>query len=77
MVDKTNPFIAKISAADAAGSKTPAKFEWTYTERDKSYSGSVKSLKVSPFDGNIYGLTKGTSLIKLDSDNGSVIAKSG
>jgi hypothetical protein len=71
------PFIARISANDAAGSTAPTKFEWTYAERDKTYRGSVKSLKVSPFDGNIYGLTKGTSLIKLESHDGAVAGKSG
>jgi len=61
MAASGEPFFAKISADDVAGSSAPTKFEWTYSETAKSSKGSVKSMKMND-EGTIYGVAgvKGT-----------------
>ena len=54
-----NPFIAKVSAADAAGTSAPSSFEWEYELTPPSdtsaYQGSAKALRVDSSD-NIYAI---------------------
>lgn len=65
-VSEATPFIGKISAADAAGSSTPASFEWTYTNTDAAYMGSAKALRIDASD-NVFSIAgTNSAVIKLD-----------
>jgi len=70
-VAEGSPFIAKVSAADAAGTSAPSSFEWEYEvtpDSDSSpYQGAAKALRVDSSD-NIYAIlgVKG-AVVKLNS----------
>ena len=64
-MNEGKPSIAKISASDVAGSKTPSKFEWTFTEPDQSkvFRGGAKSIRINGEDKIIASVGGSTTLI--------------
>lgn len=59
------PYMAKITAADAAASSAPSSFDWTYSG---TVEGSTRSLRVDSSD-NVYAISGSTcNLTKLSSD---------
>jgi hypothetical protein len=60
------PFIAKVSAEDAAGDSAPTSFEWTYTKSIEEESvGSAKAIRIDS-DDNVYAVIGYSVLVKLD-----------
>lgn len=73
IIEDGTPYMAKITAADAAASSAPSGFDWTYSG---SVEGSTRSLRVDSSD-NIYAISGATcNLVKLASD-GSLTWDSG
>lgn len=76
IITDAKPFLAKISAASAAGSATPSGFGWTYTEADPVYAGSTKAIRIDASDNIFANVGTRSAVVKLDS-TGGVAWKSG
>jgi len=63
-VEDGNPWVGKVSAADAAGSTTPASFAWEYTY--SGVPGSAKAMRVDSSD-NVYAIGGKNHIFKLNS----------
>jgi len=63
--ENAKPFIAKVSAADAAGSSAPSSFEWTYTCSDAENYGSAKAIRVDSSD-NVFAVIGHGAIVKLN-----------
>jgi len=63
--ENAKPFIAKVSAADAAGSSAPSSFEWTYTCSDAENYGSAKAIRVDSSD-NVFAVIGHGAVVKLN-----------
>lgn len=81
IVTEGKPFIAKISASDAAGSSAPSSFDWTYSMSDSIYTGSTKSIRIQSdstyANERIFAVVGATSsAVKLEPD-GTEVWKTG
>lgn len=76
IVTEAKPFMAKISAADAADSVAPSGFEWTHTEADATYAGSARAIRIDGSDQVFASVGTGSAVIKLSSA-GSIVWRSG
>jgi hypothetical protein len=76
VITEAKPFIAKISAADAAGSTVPPGFEWTHVEADPTYVGSTKAIRIDGSGDTYANVGTRSAVIKL-SNTGAVVWRSG
>lgn len=70
-VEEATPFVAKVSAADAAGDSAPTSFEWEWSETGEEFTGSAKTIRLDS-DGNIYTVIGKSAVVKLDSSGTEV-----
>ena len=75
-VADAKPFIAKISAVDAAGLVSPSGFEWAHVEADTTYLGSTRAMRIDGGDNIFANVGSRTAVLKLSS-SGAVIWSSG